>query len=156
MAVNNSILAFYYIFDVLCLVQVRSPLLIKVATSNIYLEYRQDVSYHQHWSNIRQISIFKCFLCLSSSLLQGLSVMLVFTVFNSEVMEAWRLACLGKKSPGEDPPRPPQNAVSNTHTQLPGSLLELKCFYTTYTMRSFTHLCIKTQTMQLKQNKSSE
>ncbi|XP_029363357.1 cadherin EGF LAG seven-pass G-type receptor 3 [Echeneis naucrates] len=61
MAVNNSILAFYYIFDVLCLVQ-------------------------------------------------GLSVMLVFTVFNSEVQEAWRVACLGKKSPGEDPPRPPQNA----------------------------------------------
>ncbi|XP_019944637.2 cadherin EGF LAG seven-pass G-type receptor 3 isoform X2 [Paralichthys olivaceus] len=60
MAVNNSILAFYYIFDVLCLVQ-------------------------------------------------GLSVMLVFTVFNSEVQEAWRVACLGKKSPGEDPPRPPQN-----------------------------------------------
>uniref|UniRef100_A0A4W6GA12 Cadherin EGF LAG seven-pass G-type receptor 3 n=1 Tax=Lates calcarifer TaxID=8187 RepID=A0A4W6GA12_LATCA len=63
MAVNNSILAFYYIFDVLCL---------------------------------------------------GLSVMLVFTVFNSEVQEAWRVACLGKKSPGEDPPRPPQNAVSPT------------------------------------------
>ncbi|XP_060931243.1 cadherin EGF LAG seven-pass G-type receptor 3 [Limanda limanda] len=60
MAVNNSILAFYYIFDVLCLVQ-------------------------------------------------GLSVMLVFTVFNSEVQEAWRVAVLGKKSPGEDPPRAPQN-----------------------------------------------
>ncbi|XP_062248935.1 cadherin EGF LAG seven-pass G-type receptor 3 [Platichthys flesus] len=60
MAVNNSILAFYYIFDVLCLVQ-------------------------------------------------GLSVMLVFTVFNSEVQEAWSVAVLGKKSPGEDPPRAPQN-----------------------------------------------
>uniref|UniRef100_A0A8C3G9E0 Cadherin EGF LAG seven-pass G-type receptor 3 n=1 Tax=Cyclopterus lumpus TaxID=8103 RepID=A0A8C3G9E0_CYCLU len=60
MSVNNSILAFYYIFDVLCLVQ-------------------------------------------------GLSVMLVFTVFNSEVKEAWSVACLGKKSPGEDQPRPPQN-----------------------------------------------
>uniref|UniRef100_A0A8D3DHC2 Cadherin, EGF LAG seven-pass G-type receptor 3 n=1 Tax=Scophthalmus maximus TaxID=52904 RepID=A0A8D3DHC2_SCOMX len=67
MAVNNSILAFYYIFNVLCLVQ-------------------------------------------------GLSVMLVFTVFNSEVQEAWRVACLGKKSPGEDQPRPPQNTVSPTHT----------------------------------------
>uniref|UniRef100_A0A3B4Z3Q2 Cadherin EGF LAG seven-pass G-type receptor 3 n=1 Tax=Stegastes partitus TaxID=144197 RepID=A0A3B4Z3Q2_9TELE len=60
MAVNNSILAFYYIFDVLCL-------------------------------------------------FQGVSVMLIFTVFNSEVQEAWRVACLGKKSPGEEPPRPPQN-----------------------------------------------
>uniref|UniRef100_A0AAQ4RC38 Cadherin, EGF LAG seven-pass G-type receptor 3 n=1 Tax=Gasterosteus aculeatus aculeatus TaxID=481459 RepID=A0AAQ4RC38_GASAC len=61
MSVNNSILAFYYIFNVLCL---------------------------------------------------GLSVMLVFTVFNSEVKEAWSVACLGKKSPGEDQPRPPQNAVT--------------------------------------------
>uniref|UniRef100_A0A8C6MG79 Cadherin EGF LAG seven-pass G-type receptor 3 n=1 Tax=Nothobranchius furzeri TaxID=105023 RepID=A0A8C6MG79_NOTFU len=67
MAVNNSILAFYYIFNVLCL-------------------------------------------------LQGLSVMLVFTVFNAEVQEAWSVACLGKKSPGEDPPRPPQSTVSHTHT----------------------------------------
>nr|XP_004554058.2 cadherin EGF LAG seven-pass G-type receptor 3 isoform X2 [Maylandia zebra] len=66
MAVNNSILAFYYIFDVLCLVQ-------------------------------------------------GLSVMLVFTVFNSEVQEAWRVACLGKKSPGEDPPRPPQSTAQNPY-----------------------------------------
>ncbi|XP_070825691.1 cadherin EGF LAG seven-pass G-type receptor 3 isoform X1 [Chaetodon trifascialis] len=73
MAVNNSILAFYYIFDVLCLVQ-------------------------------------------------GLSVMLVFTVFNSEVKEAWRLACLGKKSPGEDPPRPPQNTAQNPYHN--ASLLE--------------------------------
>uniref|UniRef100_A0A8C5A1A4 Cadherin, EGF LAG seven-pass G-type receptor 3 n=1 Tax=Gadus morhua TaxID=8049 RepID=A0A8C5A1A4_GADMO len=63
MAVNNSILAFHYIFDVLCL---------------------------------------------------GLSVLLVFTVLNSEVQEAWRAVCLGKKSPGEDPPRPPQPAVSWT------------------------------------------
>uniref|UniRef100_A0A3P8QGM3 Cadherin, EGF LAG seven-pass G-type receptor 3 n=1 Tax=Astatotilapia calliptera TaxID=8154 RepID=A0A3P8QGM3_ASTCA len=69
MAVNNSILAFYYIFDVLCLVQ-------------------------------------------------GLSVMLVFTVFNSEVQEAWRVACLGKKSPGEDPPRPPQSTVSPTYINI--------------------------------------
>ncbi|KAM4570695.1 cadherin EGF LAG seven-pass G-type receptor 3 isoform 2-T2 [Fundulus diaphanus] len=73
MAVNNSILAFYYIFDVLCL-------------------------------------------------LQGMSVMLVFTVFNSEVQEAWRVACLGKKSPGEDPPRPPQNAAQNPYHN--ASLLE--------------------------------
>ncbi|XP_040008610.1 cadherin EGF LAG seven-pass G-type receptor 3 [Xiphias gladius] len=73
MAVNNSILAFYYIFDILCLVQ-------------------------------------------------GLSVMLVFTVFNSEVQEAWRVACLGKKSPGEDPPRPPQNTAQNPYHN--ASLLE--------------------------------
>ncbi|XP_056241015.1 cadherin EGF LAG seven-pass G-type receptor 3 isoform X3 [Seriola aureovittata] len=73
MAVNNSILAFYYIFDVLCLVQ-------------------------------------------------GLSVMLVFTVFNSEVQEAWRVACLGKKSPGEDPPRPPQSTAQNPYHN--ASLLE--------------------------------
>ncbi|XP_038149789.1 cadherin EGF LAG seven-pass G-type receptor 3 isoform X2 [Cyprinodon tularosa] len=73
MAVNNSILAFYYIFDVLCL-------------------------------------------------LQGLSVMLVFTVLNSEVQEAWRVACLGKKSPGEDPPRPQQNTAQNPYHN--ASLLE--------------------------------
>ncbi|XP_065817456.1 cadherin EGF LAG seven-pass G-type receptor 3 [Labrus bergylta] len=73
MAVNNSILAFYYIFNVLCLVQ-------------------------------------------------GLSVMLVFTVFNAEVQEAWSVACLGKKSPGEDPPRPPQNTAQNPYHN--ASLLE--------------------------------
>ncbi|XP_056155459.1 LOW QUALITY PROTEIN: cadherin EGF LAG seven-pass G-type receptor 3 [Lampris incognitus] len=73
MAVNNSILAFYYIFNVLCLVQ-------------------------------------------------GLLVLLVFTVFNSEVQEAWRVVCLGKKSPGEDPPRPPQNASQNPYNNT--SLLE--------------------------------
>uniref|UniRef100_A0A3Q3M9M0 Cadherin, EGF LAG seven-pass G-type receptor 3 n=1 Tax=Mastacembelus armatus TaxID=205130 RepID=A0A3Q3M9M0_9TELE len=73
LAVNNSILAFYYIFDVLCLVQ-------------------------------------------------GLSVMLVFTVFNSEVQEAWRVACLGKKNPSEDPPRPPQNTAQNPYHN--ASLLE--------------------------------
>lgn len=50
--------------------------------------------------------------------LQGLCVMLVFTVFNTEFKEAWGIACLGKKSPGEDPPRPPQNAVSCTRTLL--------------------------------------
>ncbi|XP_056278326.1 cadherin EGF LAG seven-pass G-type receptor 3 [Pseudoliparis swirei] len=73
MSVNNSILAFYYIFDVLCLVQ-------------------------------------------------GLSVMLVFTVFNSEVKEAWSVACLGKKSPVEDQPRPPQNNIQNPYHN--ASLLE--------------------------------
>ncbi|KAM9342473.1 cadherin EGF LAG seven-pass G-type receptor 3 [Pholidichthys leucotaenia] len=73
MAVNNSILAFYYIFNILCLVQ-------------------------------------------------GLSVMLIFTVFNSEVQEAWRVACLGKKSPGEDPPRPPQSTAQNPYHN--ASLLE--------------------------------
>ncbi|XP_051913284.1 cadherin EGF LAG seven-pass G-type receptor 3 isoform X2 [Hippocampus zosterae] len=73
MAVNNSILAFYYIFDILCLVQ-------------------------------------------------GLSVLLVFTVFNSEVKEAWQVACLGKKSPGEEPPRPTSNAAQNPYHN--ASLLE--------------------------------
>ncbi|XP_061664962.1 cadherin EGF LAG seven-pass G-type receptor 3 [Syngnathoides biaculeatus] len=73
MAVNNSILAFYYIFDVLCLVQ-------------------------------------------------GLTVLLVFTVFNSEVKEAWRMACLGKKSPGEEPQRPASNAAENPYHN--ASLLE--------------------------------
>lgn len=42
-------------------------------------------------------------------------MMLVFTVFNAEFKEAWRVACLGKKSPGEDPPRPPQNTVSGAY-----------------------------------------
>ncbi|KAM9785655.1 LOW QUALITY PROTEIN: cadherin EGF LAG seven-pass G-type receptor 3 [Neosynchiropus ocellatus] len=73
MAVNNSILAFYYIFNVLCLVQ-------------------------------------------------GLSVMLAFTVFNSEVQEAWSVSCLGKKSPAEDPPKPPQNSAQNPYHN--ASLLE--------------------------------
>ncbi|XP_034027333.1 cadherin EGF LAG seven-pass G-type receptor 3-like [Thalassophryne amazonica] len=73
MAVNNSILAFYYIFDVLCLVQ-------------------------------------------------GLSVMLVFIVFNSEVQEAWKVTCSGKKSPGDDPPRPVQNTAQNPYHNT--SLLE--------------------------------
>uniref|UniRef100_A0A6Q2X1W3 Cadherin, EGF LAG seven-pass G-type receptor 3 n=1 Tax=Esox lucius TaxID=8010 RepID=A0A6Q2X1W3_ESOLU len=63
MAVNNSILAFHYIFIVLCL-------------------------------------------------LQGLVVLLVFTVLNSEVQEVWKLTCLGKKSPNEDVPRAPQIPVS--------------------------------------------
>lgn len=55
---------------------------------------------------------------LSMLSLQGLCVMLVFTVFNTEFKEAWGVACLGKKSPGEDPPRPPQNTVSCAHTLL--------------------------------------
>uniref|UniRef100_A0A8C1LCV4 Cadherin, EGF LAG seven-pass G-type receptor 3 n=1 Tax=Cyprinus carpio TaxID=7962 RepID=A0A8C1LCV4_CYPCA len=68
MAVNNSVLAFHYLFIVLCCVQ-------------------------------------------------GLAVLLVFTILNSEVQEAWKLACLGKKSPSEEPPRPPQITVSeHKHT----------------------------------------
>uniref|UniRef100_A0A8C9TVM6 Cadherin EGF LAG seven-pass G-type receptor 3 n=1 Tax=Scleropages formosus TaxID=113540 RepID=A0A8C9TVM6_SCLFO len=43
--------------------------------------------------------------------LQGLAVLLVFCLLNSEVQEAWKLACLGKKSLNEDPPRPPQITV---------------------------------------------
>uniref|UniRef100_A0A673HHF7 Cadherin EGF LAG seven-pass G-type receptor 3-like n=1 Tax=Sinocyclocheilus rhinocerous TaxID=307959 RepID=A0A673HHF7_9TELE len=63
MAVNNSVLAFHYLFIVLCCVQV------------------------------------------------------IFTLLNSEVQEAWKLACLGKKSPSEEPPRPPQITVSeHKHT----------------------------------------
>ncbi|XP_058856059.1 cadherin EGF LAG seven-pass G-type receptor 3-like isoform X1 [Acipenser ruthenus] len=73
MAVNNSVLAFHYLYTVLC--------------------------------------------CL-----QGLAVLLVFCLLNSEVQEAWKLACLGKKSPGEEstrPERPPQqitgpNPYNNT------------------------------------------
>uniref|UniRef100_A0A671M7T3 Cadherin EGF LAG seven-pass G-type receptor 3-like n=1 Tax=Sinocyclocheilus anshuiensis TaxID=1608454 RepID=A0A671M7T3_9TELE len=66
MAVNNSVLAFHYLFIVLC--------------------------------------------C-------GLAVLLVFTILNSEVQEAWKLACLGKKSPSEEAPRPPQITVSqHKHT----------------------------------------
>lgn len=64
--------------------------------------------------------MFACYLwsySLYCSFSQGLSVMLVFTVFNSEVKEAWSVACLGKKIPGEDPPRPPQNTVSHTQTR---------------------------------------
>uniref|UniRef100_A0A8C1TA76 Cadherin, EGF LAG seven-pass G-type receptor 3 n=1 Tax=Cyprinus carpio TaxID=7962 RepID=A0A8C1TA76_CYPCA len=68
MAVNNSVLAFHYLFIVLCCVQ-------------------------------------------------GLAVLLVFTLLNCEVQEAWKLACLGKKSPNEEPPRPPQITVSeHKHT----------------------------------------
>ncbi|XP_076133414.1 cadherin EGF LAG seven-pass G-type receptor 3 [Alosa pseudoharengus] len=59
MAVNNSILAFHYLFCILCSIQ-------------------------------------------------GLAVLLVFTALNSEVQEAWRLVCLGKKGPSEDPPRAAQ------------------------------------------------
>ncbi|XP_072569646.1 cadherin EGF LAG seven-pass G-type receptor 3 isoform X2 [Paramormyrops kingsleyae] len=40
--------------------------------------------------------------------LQGLAVLLVFCLLNSEVQEAWKLACLGKKSLNEEPPRAPQ------------------------------------------------
>uniref|UniRef100_A0AAQ6IE98 Cadherin, EGF LAG seven-pass G-type receptor 3 n=1 Tax=Anabas testudineus TaxID=64144 RepID=A0AAQ6IE98_ANATE len=97
MAVNNSILAFYYIFNVLCLVHLLNIYENKVVKGCSHLSLPSSV-----------------FLPVITSLSQGLSVMLVFTVFNSEVQEAWRVACLGKKSPGEDPPRPPQNTVSDT------------------------------------------
>ncbi|XP_051964502.1 cadherin EGF LAG seven-pass G-type receptor 3-like [Xyrauchen texanus] len=72
MAVNNSVLAFHYLFIVLCSVQ-------------------------------------------------GLAIMLVFTVLNLEVQEAWKLACLGKKS-SEEPPRPPQISGQNPYNS--ASLLE--------------------------------
>ena len=73
-------------------------------------------------------------LCLCVSLSQGLSVLLVFTVLNSEVQEAWRAVCLGKKSPGEDPPRPPQTAVSWTPspTNPPTSPHAIQCSLTVY------------------------
>uniref|UniRef100_A0A3B3UW61 Cadherin EGF LAG seven-pass G-type receptor 3 n=1 Tax=Poecilia latipinna TaxID=48699 RepID=A0A3B3UW61_9TELE len=103
MAVNNSILAFYYIFDVLCL-------------------------------------------------LQGLSVMLVFTVFNSEVQEAWRVACLGKKSPGEEPPRPPQSTnpyhnaslleQSGLHRITLGTSTVSSVSSARYSANSFSVLCL--------------
>uniref|UniRef100_A0A8C6SKB1 Cadherin, EGF LAG seven-pass G-type receptor 3 n=1 Tax=Neogobius melanostomus TaxID=47308 RepID=A0A8C6SKB1_9GOBI len=48
----------------------------------------------------------------TSSTCSGACVLLAFTVFSSEVQEAWRVLCLGKKSPAEEPPRPPQNNVS--------------------------------------------
>ncbi|XP_067097012.1 LOW QUALITY PROTEIN: cadherin EGF LAG seven-pass G-type receptor 3 [Osmerus mordax] len=73
MAVNNSVLAFHYLFNALCL-------------------------------------------------MQGLTVFLVFTVLNSEVQEAWKLVCLGKKSPSEDPPRAPQITGQNPYNNT--SLLE--------------------------------
>ncbi|XP_065103163.1 cadherin EGF LAG seven-pass G-type receptor 3 isoform X1 [Paramisgurnus dabryanus] len=73
MAVNNSVLAFHYLFIVLCCIQ-------------------------------------------------GMAVLLVFTLLNSEVQEAWKLACLGKKSPGEEPARPPQMTGQNPYNS--ASLLE--------------------------------
>src|SRR4029434_8571419 len=42
---------------------------------------------------------------------KGFAGVLVFTARNPEVQEAWRLVCLGKKGPSEDPPRAPQTAV---------------------------------------------
>uniref|UniRef100_A0A8D0CH87 Cadherin EGF LAG seven-pass G-type receptor 3 n=1 Tax=Scleropages formosus TaxID=113540 RepID=A0A8D0CH87_SCLFO len=54
--------------------------------------------------------------------LQGLAVLLVFCLLNSEVQEAWKLACLGKKSLNEDPPRPPQITGPNSYNG--ASLLE--------------------------------
>ncbi|KAF7695487.1 cadherin EGF LAG seven-pass G-type receptor 3 [Silurus meridionalis] len=73
MAVNNSILAFHYLFIILCCIQ-------------------------------------------------GLAVLLVFTLLNSEVQEAWKATCSGKKSPSEDPPRPPQITGQNPYNS--ASLLE--------------------------------
>ncbi|XP_072537654.1 cadherin EGF LAG seven-pass G-type receptor 3 isoform X2 [Salminus brasiliensis] len=73
MAVNNSILAFHYLFIVLCCIQ-------------------------------------------------GLAVFLVFTLLNSEVQEAWKVACVGKKSPSEEPARPPQITGQNPYNS--ASLLE--------------------------------
>ncbi|KAK2841261.1 hypothetical protein Q7C36_012840 [Tachysurus vachellii] len=73
MAVNNSILAFHYLFIILCCIQ-------------------------------------------------GLAVLLVFTLLNSEVQEAWKAACSGKKSPSEDPPRATQITGQNPYNS--ASLLE--------------------------------
>lgn len=105
MAVNNSILAFYYIFDVLCVVQ--------VWTKCFMFCFVFLLPWQRHPSKRNQEQHF-LFLFVS----QGLTVMLVFTVFNSEVQEAWRVACLGKKSPAEDPPRPPQNTVSQSNLNI--------------------------------------
>ncbi|XP_043374581.1 cadherin EGF LAG seven-pass G-type receptor 3 [Dermochelys coriacea] len=48
--------------------------------------------------------------------LQGLAVLVLFCVLNEEVQEAWKLACLGKKSQGEEAARSVQgpNAYNNT------------------------------------------
>ncbi|KAI1892191.1 hypothetical protein AGOR_G00130780 [Albula goreensis] len=73
MAVNNSVLAFHYLYTVLC--------------------------------------------CL-----QGVAVLLVFCLLNSEVREAWKLSCLGKKSPTEDPPHTAQITGPNPYNS--ASLLE--------------------------------
>uniref|UniRef100_A0A8C2F1H4 Cadherin, EGF LAG seven-pass G-type receptor 3 n=1 Tax=Cyprinus carpio TaxID=7962 RepID=A0A8C2F1H4_CYPCA len=60
--------------------------------------------------------------CAPTLLSQGLAVLLVFTLLNCEVQEAWKLACLGKKSPNEEPPRPPQITGQNPYNS--ASLLE--------------------------------
>ncbi|KAJ8384168.1 hypothetical protein AAFF_G00207860 [Aldrovandia affinis] len=73
MAVNNSVLAFHYLYTVLC--------------------------------------------CL-----QGVAVLLVFCLLNAEVQEAWKLSCLGKKSPNEDPPHTAQITGPNPYNS--ASLLE--------------------------------
>ncbi|KAG5837852.1 hypothetical protein ANANG_G00217420 [Anguilla anguilla] len=73
MAVNNSVLAFHYLYTVLC--------------------------------------------CL-----QGVAVLLVFCLLNAEVQEAWKLSCLGKKSPAEDPPHTSQITGPNPYNS--ASLLE--------------------------------
>ncbi|XP_069499437.1 cadherin EGF LAG seven-pass G-type receptor 3 isoform X2 [Ambystoma mexicanum] len=66
LAVNNSVLAFHYLYAILCS-------------------------------------------------LQGLAVLLMFCVLNKEVQDAWKLACLGKKSPGEEAARPAQKMGPNNH-----------------------------------------
>ncbi|XP_069062320.1 cadherin EGF LAG seven-pass G-type receptor 3 [Pleurodeles waltl] len=66
LAVNNSVLAFHYLYSILCCVQ-------------------------------------------------GLAVLVMFCVLNKEVQEAWKLACLGKKSPGEEAARPAQKMGPNNH-----------------------------------------
>ncbi|XP_036388557.1 LOW QUALITY PROTEIN: cadherin EGF LAG seven-pass G-type receptor 3 [Megalops cyprinoides] len=73
MAVNNSVLAFHYLYTVLC--------------------------------------------CL-----QGVVVLLVFCLLNAEVQEAWKLSCMGKKSPTEDPPHTTQITGPNPYNS--ASLLE--------------------------------
>ncbi|XP_048462262.1 cadherin EGF LAG seven-pass G-type receptor 3 [Rhincodon typus] len=73
MAVNNSILAFHYLYTVLC--------------------------------------------CL-----QGLAVLVLFCILSEEVQEAWKLACLGKRSQGDDTTRAPQ--LSGSHPYNNTSLFE--------------------------------
>ncbi|XP_072438052.1 cadherin EGF LAG seven-pass G-type receptor 3-like isoform X4 [Chiloscyllium punctatum] len=73
MAVNNSILAFHYLYTVLC-----------------------------------------CF--------QGLAVLVLFCILSEEVQEAWKFACLGKRSQGDDTTRAPQ--LSGSHPYNNTSLFE--------------------------------
>ncbi|KAI4874532.1 hypothetical protein NFI96_008030 [Prochilodus magdalenae] len=86
MAVNNSILAFHYLFIVLCCIQ-------------------------------------------------GLAVFLVFTLLNSEVQEAWKVACIGKKSPSEEPARPPQITLPQ-HTLQANHIIACVCGQNPYNSAS--------------------